>query len=79
MSALAPRAKITGCSRKFRVWMNGLQIGAVTTDLGAASAKANRAEAAARTGIRTCLCCTTPFLSHGPGNRLCDTCTKEFA
>lgn len=23
---------------------------------------------------RPCLCCEKPFLSHGPGNRMCDGC-----
>lgn len=26
---------------------------------------------------RKCLCCKAPFLSWGPGNRLCDLCKKK--
>jgi hypothetical protein len=42
-----------------------------------ADAMVGRLRSKAACQKRKCLCCKAPFLSWGPGNRLCDTCKKK--
>lgn len=63
--------------QRFAVFQGGAQVSAISRNMLMAEDKMvaleNRAKLAARTE-RSCLRCSTKFMSEGPHNRMCNRC-----
>ncbi len=56
------------------VFKNGLRVFGPTGNQAQAEEKRDKLEREARRKRRPCITCGDPFLSDGPGNRMCDKC-----
>lgn len=78
---MAPTAEIRVVRQGPGRWavMAGEDVMEVLPRSSVANAMAERLRRDAACQKRKCLCCKAPFLSWGPGNRLCDGCRKKDA